>query len=206
MQGQRNSTTGQAPSSSSEKGMQGQRNSTTGQAPSSSSEKGKSSEKSTQGQKSPTTGQAPSSSERSMQGQKNSTTGQSPTGQSQTNAPERSQTPNATEPRGAGRTGTQGTGQAEGGRAGSNVTFTAEQRTRIRQTVLQASNAPRVDHVDFALNVGTRVPRERVHLVTVPETLVEVHPAWRGFLYFVANDEIIVVDPHTYEIVAVVNV
>jgi hypothetical protein len=43
-------------------------------------------------------------------------------------------------------------------------------------------------------------------VVAVPEVLVEVHPEWRGFRYFVYNDEIIIVEPDTLKIVAIVAV
>ena len=45
-------------------------------------------------------------------------------------------------------------------------------------------NAPRVTNVNFTINVGTVVPRT-VRVVAVPATLVEIHPAWRGYMYFV---------------------
>jgi hypothetical protein len=83
------------------------------------------------------------------------------------------------------------------------VTFTTEQRTKIRETVLRGGNAPRVTNINFSINVGTAVPRS-IRVVTVPEVIVEIHPAWRGFLYFVYEDEIVIVDPSTYRIVAVV--
>ena len=36
--------------------------------------------------------------------------------------------------------------------------------------------------------------------------LVEVNPQWRGYEYFVYNDEIILVDPRTHRIVAILPV
>jgi hypothetical protein len=41
--------------------------------------------------------------------------------------------------------------------------------------------------------------------VTVPDVIVEVHPEWRGFMYFVYNDEIIIVD-RNHHIVAILEV
>jgi hypothetical protein len=35
---------------------------------------------------------------------------------------------------------------------------------------------------------------------------VEYRPAWRGYLYFVMDDEIIIVHPRTLEVVAVIDV
>jgi hypothetical protein len=40
-------------------------------------------------------------------------------------------------------------------------------------------------------------------VVAIPEVIVEIHPAWR-VLYFVYEDEIVIVDPNTYRIVAVI--
>ena len=40
-------------------------------------------------------------------------------------------------------------------------------------------------------------------LVAVPPTLVEIHPAWRGYMYFIVGDRIIIVEPDSHRIVAV---
>jgi hypothetical protein len=60
--------------------------------------------------------------------------------------------------------------------------------------------------VNFSITVGTAVPRS-VRVVELPPVLVEYHPEWRGrgYLYFIVNDEIIVVD-RNYRIVAVLEV
>jgi Protein of unknown function (DUF1236) len=81
-----------------------------------------------------------------------------------------------------------------------------EQRTHIRQTMIDARGAPRVGHVDFDVRIGMRISRHRIHLIPVPETLVQIDPEWDGFLYFVYEDEIVVVDPSDMEIVAVLPV
>jgi hypothetical protein len=96
--------------------------------------------------------------------------------------------------------------RAEGSHAaaGVNVQLNEQQRTEIRTTVINAHNAPRVSHVDFDVTVGTVVPRERIRVVPVPETLVQIEPEWRGFLYFVYEEEVIIVDPNDMKIVAVV--
>ncbi len=84
----------------------------------------------------------------------------------------------------------------------SLVSVTPQQRTRIRETVFADNNVPRVDNVNFAVRVGTTVPSS-VHLVVVPETLVEIYPQWRDHEYFVVSDEVVIVD-HSHRIVAVV--
>jgi hypothetical protein len=96
-------------------------------------------------------------------------------------------------------------GEREGRSSNTTVSFTSEQRTKIRETVFKEKNAPRVSKVDFSLNVGTVVPRT-VHIVEVPEVIITVHPEWRGYRYFIVNDEIVVVEPDTLKIVAVIDV
>ncbi len=100
-----------------------------------------------------------------------------------------------------GRTGMEG---LQGNASGMNVRLTDQQRSEIRTTVINGHGAPRVGHVDFDVTVGTVIPRGRIHVVPVPEMLVRIEPAWRGFLYFVYEDEVVVVDPNDMKIVAVV--
>ena len=98
----------------------------------------------------------------------------------------------------------QGTAGTAGTMKSSNVSLTTEQKTVIRSKVL-TSSAPRVTNVNFDIRIGTVVPRT-VRIAPVPVTLVEIEPTWRGFMYFVYADEIIIVEPRTLEIVAVLQV
>ncbi|MEO6946739.1 MAG: DUF1236 domain-containing protein [Nitrobacter sp.] len=59
-------------------------------------------------------------------------------------------------------------------------------------------------NVNFSISVGTRVPRE-VHFHPLPAEIVTVYPDWRGYEFFLVRDQIIVVDPQTFEIVAVLD-
>ena len=92
--------------------------------------------------------------------------------------------------------------QGQQGQAGGSTTMTTEQRTSIRQTVI--NSGPRVSTVNFSLSVGTAVPRS-VKVVAVPSVLVDVYPQYRGLLYFIVDDQIIIVDKN-YKIVAVISV
>jgi hypothetical protein len=91
----------------------------------------------------------------------------------------------------------------QGNAAGTKVQLSEQQRSDLRRTVINGSGAPRAGHVDFDVTVGTVVPRDRIQFVPVPDTLVQMEPSWRGFLYFVYEDDIVVVDPNTMQIVAV---
>ena len=90
---------------------------------------------------------------------------------------------------------------------GTSVSLTSEQKTKIRTSVIQSGNAPKVSRssINFNISVGTVVPRS-VHFVSVPSTLIEIHPAWRGYEYFVVDEEIIIIDPRTLRIVAILDV
>jgi hypothetical protein len=103
-----------------------------------------------------------------------------------------------------GLQGATSTEQRGGGAA--NVSLNDQQRTQIRETVINSRSAPRVSNVDFSVNVGTVVPRGHIHLVRVPETLIRIEPRWRHYLYFVYNDEIVIVDPRSMRIIDVLPV
>jgi Protein of unknown function (DUF1236) len=126
--------------------------------------------------------------QRSGQGQRDQ---QSPT---QAQSPQRQQNQQ-------GQSGEATQGQ---GAKGSSATLTTEQRTTIRKTVLSGGNVPRATNVNFSVSVGTTVPTS-VRVVAVPSTLIEIYPEWRGHMYFVVNDEIIIVD-RNHRIIAVLPV
>jgi hypothetical protein len=48
--------------------------------------------------------------------------------------------------------------------------------------------------------------RSAGRVVEIPDVIVEIHPEWRGFKYFLVNEELVVVDPDTLRIVAVIDV
>ena len=96
-------------------------------------------------------------------------------------------------------------GAAERPMTSKNVSLTTEQKTTIRKTVLTGA-APRVTgNVNFDIKVGVVVPRT-IRVAPLPTTIVEIEPEWHGYMYFVRGDEIIVVEPSTLRIVAVLDV
>jgi hypothetical protein len=80
-----------------------------------------------------------------------------------------------------------------------------QQRTQISTTISKESNLRRVERneINFTINVGAVVPRT-VNLAPLPTTIVSVVPAYRGYLYIVVGDDLLIVHPRTYEIVAVI--
>jgi Protein of unknown function (DUF1236) len=99
----------------------------------------------------------------------------------------------------------QGAAPSKGPNAGLSANVTPETRTQIHDVFIKERGAPRVEHVDFALSVGTAVPRS-VHIVQVPREIVEIEPRWRGYDYFMVGDQVVIVDPRSMEIVAVLDV
>jgi hypothetical protein len=208
--GNKSETTGQGATQNQKMG-QDQKNmnkSTTGQAPSE-----------------PKAGQANERRDNKMGEEKNrnnrSTTGQAPSQQT-TPRSERSNEPNrtnsgqtnergganvnerGTNERGGANVNERGAAETRGGSTGASVNLTSEQRTKIHSIIVADRSAPRIAHADFDVRVGTVVPRGKVKFVAVPSSIVEIQPAWRGFEYFLVGDEIVIVDPSTLRIVAVV--
>jgi uncharacterized protein DUF1236 len=126
---------------------------------------------------------------------------------SPTGAAGRNGQPSSSSPSTQTGSGSSTTTATTGSNTGAAVSLTNEQKTKIRTSVLQAGSAPKIERsqINFSLSVGTVVPRS-IRVVTVPATLVEIHPAWRGYRYFVVGDEIIIVEPDTLRIVAVLTV
>ncbi|WP_287749149.1 DUF1236 domain-containing protein, partial [Methylobacterium sp.] len=85
---------------------------------------------------------------------------------------------------------------------GASTRLDTRQRTEFRQTIVNAGVRP-VRGVNFSLSVGTAVPRS-VTLHALPPTIVSLVPAYRGFRYVLVEDDIVIIDPDTYEIVDVI--
>ncbi len=99
----------------------------------------------------------------------------------------------------------QGAAPSKGPNSSLSVNITPEKRTRIHDVFIKERSTPRVDHVDFDLSVGTPVPRS-VRVVAVPREIIEIEPQWRGYEYFMVGDQVVIVDPRSMEIVAVLDV
>ncbi len=89
------------------------------------------------------------------------------------------------------------------GQAGAGAKLSSEQRTKIT-SVIRSQRVESLNNVDFSISVGTRIPRERVHLYPLPEEVVTIYPEWRGYEFIRVRDQILVVDPRTLEIVDVI--
>jgi len=217
----RSETTGQAPkedrakSEKSEKSERTEQNRTTGQAPRE-DRNNRSSEQKASEQKQKASEQNKSEQNKSEQNraksertEQNRTTGQAPREDRTNRASEqnKSEQDRVRTERNEENRVTTGQGAA-GTRTNVNVNITPEKRTQIHETIIKERSAPRVGSVNFDLSVGTRVPRTgSVRFAALPSAIVEIEPEWRGrgYEYFLVGDRIVIVDPRSMEIVAVID-
>jgi hypothetical protein len=89
------------------------------------------------------------------------------------------------------------------GQAGAGAKLSSEQRTRI-STVIRGQHVQPMTNVNFSISIGTRVPRD-VSFHPLPAEVVTYYPEWRGYEFILVNEQIVVVDPGTFEIVAVID-
>jgi hypothetical protein len=86
--------------------------------------------------------------------------------------------------------------------ANASVNINDQQRTRISASMSHLNVQP-LKNVNFSLSVGTAVPRD-VRLQPLPAEVVEVVPQYRGYNFVLVKDEMVIVEPSSYQIVAVV--
>lgn len=139
-----------------------------------------------------TAGQAPKSSDKSS-AEKPGDARPSTAGQTPRSSDKSSERPGDAKPSTSGQ-----------GAAGAPANLSTEQRTTIR-TVIKKQNVQPVTNVNFTISVGSKVPRTGVRFYPVFNELVQIYPSWRGYQYFLVGDQIIVVNPRTHEIVAVLD-
>jgi Protein of unknown function (DUF1236) len=167
------------------------------------------------------TTQAPASGNSPSQAQTSQPSNQTnpPSNQAQTNSPSSGQTQSANPPasnsnQAQSPTGSNSTNTAQQPNSHQNtadrssntnvnasVNINDQQRTRISQSISHLDVRP-LNSVNFSLSVGTAVPRD-VRLQPLPAEVVEVVPQYRGYNFVLVKDEIVIVEPSSYRIVAV---
>jgi hypothetical protein len=84
---------------------------------------------------------------------------------------------------------------------GASVQLSQTQRSKI-QGVIGRNSSARVN-VNFHVAVGVNVPRS-VHVEVLPRDVVEIVPEYEGYDYIIVGDNILIIDPDTMDIVAVI--
>lgn len=85
--------------------------------------------------------------------------------------------------------------------AAKNVQITADKRDRV-QSSLRDVNIKHETKVDVNISIGSRAPRTWA-FVPVPVAVVELVPEYRGYVVAYVEDDYVICDPDTYEVVAV---
>lgn len=80
--------------------------------------------------------------------------------------------------------------------------LSGEKRTRVETAFRENRDVKRRTDVDINISVGSRLPRDWV-FVPVPVAVIEVVPEYRGYVFAYVEDEYVICDPVTYEVVAV---
>jgi len=156
----------------------------------------------------------PKAQQRTKQAQQAQPTPQQPKAQERLNGQARPQTPGTTgefnyaprndqRPAAAARTD-QGNRSSAPGNAGGReqVQVSDHQRTQIHERIGHI-RIQRLNRADFSLQVGAAVPRS-VRLYTLPPEIVEIVPEYSGYDYVLVGDDIVIIDPDSHEIVAVI--
>ncbi len=122
---------------------------------------------------------------------------------SDTKASEATKTPNTTASETSAPKAAASATTGQGSAAGA-AKLSTEQRTKI-STVIKQQKVERVDaaKLNISINVGTRIPERGVRFHPLPQEVFVIYPEWRGYDYIMVGDQIVVVDPRSHEIVAI---
>jgi hypothetical protein len=94
--------------------------------------------------------------------------------------------------------------QATTGEQGAkHVDLSGDKRDRVRMALREKSDIKHRTNVNIDLRIGTRLPRD-FDLVPVPDSVVAIVPEYRGYLFAYVDDDYVICDPQTYEVVAVI--
>jgi hypothetical protein len=104
----------------------------------------------------------------------------------------------ATDKSGAAQKATEST-TGQGAAAGS-AKLSTEQRTKITTAIKKQSVKP--VQLNISVRVGASVPSS-VHFYPLPTEVVEVYPEWRGYDFILVGNEIIILNPGSHTIVAI---
>jgi hypothetical protein len=85
----------------------------------------------------------------------------------------------------------------------ASAPMSTEQHVKFRET-MKGEKAERLTSVPFSISIGEEVPGS-VHYYRLPARIVEYAPQYRDFDYILVGDDILILDPRTHRIVAVIS-
>jgi Protein of unknown function (DUF1236) len=156
-----------------------------------------------------TTGQAPKPDAAEKAGgtmEKSGSSGAAATGKSdadvRSKTEQNAQSPTAASPKSSQSTTQQNSTTTTGqGAASGSAKLTTEQRTKITTVIKQQKVEPA--RLNVSVSVGTRIPTS-VHVFPLPVEVIAIYPEWRGYDYILVGDQIVIINPRTHEIVAII--
>ncbi|HJZ82600.1 MAG TPA: DUF1236 domain-containing protein [Pyrinomonadaceae bacterium] len=126
------------------------------------------------------------------------------TGKSDLNGASKTEQQKAQSPSGSSPKSTQSTTEQKsttGQGAAGSAKLTTEQRTKI-SSVIKEQKVERVN-LNVSVSIGTRIPAD-VRLHSLPQQVIVIYPEWRGYDYILVGDQIVIINPRTHEIVAII--
>jgi hypothetical protein len=93
-------------------------------------------------------------------------------------------------------------GSRTGSASGKSVQLSERKRTQIKNLIVKDRSVPRANSSNFSVAVGTALPHD-VHVAPLPSDVIRVVPEYRGFDYVVVRDQLLIIDPDTMKIVAI---
>jgi hypothetical protein len=84
-----------------------------------------------------------------------------------------------------------------------HVDLSADKRDRVQHAFRDKGDVKRRTDVNIDISVGRRMPRDW-HFAPVPIAVIEVVPEYRDYVFVYVEDEYVICDPDTYEVVAVI--
>jgi Protein of unknown function (DUF1236) len=112
---------------------------------------------------------------------------------------QKAQSPSGSSPKSTQSTTEQKSTTGQG--AAGSAKLTTEQRTKIG-SVIKEQKVERVN-LNVSVSVGTRIPAD-VRLHPLPQQVIVIYPEWRGYDYILVGDQIVIINPRTHEIVAII--
>jgi hypothetical protein len=85
---------------------------------------------------------------------------------------------------------------------GERVQISEQKRTSVRERLSKHAKGHRARNVNFDVRVGVNIPRN-VTVYALPPEVVEIVPEYRSYRYVYVGDQILIVDPDDYVVVAV---
>ena len=110
--------------------------------------------------------------------------------------------PDATKASDANKSGAPAAASTTGQGAGAAARLSSEQRSKIT-TVIKRQKVQPVS-LNVSISIGTRIP-STVRYYPLPTEVITIYPEWRGYDYVLVGGQILVLDPRTHEIVAILD-